>query len=67
MQNLGCFLRSASSSVCPHLVAISSRFFFLPVRTVALCLGSTFLCCGLESSSGRKQRGQWVRPRASLL
>ncbi|KAB0368052.1 hypothetical protein FD755_021376, partial [Muntiacus reevesi] len=34
---------------------------------VALCLDSTLLCCGLESSSGRKQRGQWVRLRACLL
>lgn len=42
MQNLGCFLRSASSSVCPHLVAISSQFFFSARQDSGSLLGLYF-------------------------
>ena len=42
MQNLGGFLRSPSSSVCPHLVAISSRFFFPAHQDSGSLLGLSF-------------------------
>lgn len=42
MQNLGGFLRFPSSSVCPHLVAISSQFFFPAHQDSGSPLGLSF-------------------------